>query len=128
MITKENILFSTFIGLHVEIANSSQRSYIGLEGTVVDETKNLIVIELEPKGDMVSSDTIPNTTQKADSNEAEGPEESKESKEPKEPEQSKELKIPKASSVFRFTLDDGTKMDVDGRDISFRPHERAKKV
>ena len=115
MISKENLLFSTFIGLKVEISNSSQRSYIGLKGTVVDETKNLIVIELEPKGGAVPG-------------EAEEPVESKELKEQKEQERLKEVKIPKVSSVFRFTLDDGTKMDVDGRDISFRPHERAKKV
>ncbi len=45
MITKKNLLLSTFIGLPVEIMNSSQRHLIGLKGTVVDETKNLIVIE-----------------------------------------------------------------------------------
>jgi|WetSurMetagenome_2_1015567.scaffolds.fasta_scaffold623351_1 ribonuclease P protein subunit POP4 len=50
MITKKNLLYSTFIGLGVEIANSSQRSLIGLKGTVVDETKNLIVIESEGAG------------------------------------------------------------------------------
>ena len=45
MITKENLLFSTFIGLKAQIVNSSQRPLIGLEGTIVDETKNLIVLE-----------------------------------------------------------------------------------
>jgi len=39
----------------------------------------------------------------------------------------KEVKIPKVSSVFRFTVDDGA-VDVDGREIAFRPHERPKKV
>jgi len=50
MITKKNLLYSTFIGLGIEVANSSQRGMIGLKGTVVDETKNLIVIEREGSG------------------------------------------------------------------------------
>lgn len=45
MITRKNLLYSTFIGLEVEIVNSSQRKLIGLNGVIVDETKNLIVIE-----------------------------------------------------------------------------------
>ena len=51
MITKKNLLYSTFIGLRVEVVNSSQRSLISLKGTVVDETKNLIVIEREASGE-----------------------------------------------------------------------------
>ncbi len=89
MIDRKNLLFSTFIGLEVEISNSSQRKLIGLHGKVVDETKNLIMIEV-PGG--------------------------------------KEVRVPKVSATFRFTLDDGGKMDVDGAKITFRPHERAKKV
>lgn len=89
MITAKNLLYSTFIGLEAEIINSSQRGLIGLRGKVVDETKNLIVIEGE--GGRV-------------------------------------VKVPKNSSAFRFTCEDGGKADVDGRDIMFRPHERPKKV
>lgn len=89
MITRKNLLFSTFIGLPVEISNSSQRKLMGLKGTVVDETKNLIVIERED---------------------------------------GKEVKVPKVSSVFRFTVDSGEKVDVEGSSIAFRPHERPKKV
>lgn len=87
--TKKNILFSTFIGLEVEISNSSQHDLIGLKGKVVDETKNLLVIE---KGDGNS------------------------------------VKIPKISSIFVFTLDDGSKMEIVGKKICFRPEERPKKV
>ena len=96
MITKKNLLYSTFIGLEAEIVNSSQRGLIGLKGTIVDETKNLIVIEKAGAGDDAGG--------------------------------GKELRIPKNSSTFRITAESGEKVDVDGRDIPFRPHERAKKV
>jgi len=89
MRTKKNILYSTFVGLTVEIVNSSQHDLIGLKGKVVGETKNLIMIEKENE---------------------------------------KEVKIQKVSSVFRFTLDDGEKIDIEGKKIAFRPHERPKKV
>lgn len=89
MRTKKNILYSTFIGLEIEITNSSQRELVGLKGKVVDETKNLIIVE------------------KSDG---------------------KEVKIPKVSSTFRFTLDDGSKFDIIGMKITFRPEERPKKV
>ena len=88
MRTRKNILYSTFVGLQVEIVNSSQHDLVGLKGKVVDETKNLIIIE---KGE-------------------------------------KEVKIQKVSSVFRFTLDDGENIDIEGKKIAFRPHERPKKV
>jgi len=45
MRTKKNILYSTFVGLPVEIVNSSQHDLVGTKGKVVDETKNLIIIE-----------------------------------------------------------------------------------
>ena len=89
MRTKKNILYSTFVGLKIEIANSSQHELAGVKGRVVDETKNLIVIEKED---------------------------------------GKVVKIPKVSSVFRFTLDDGSTMEIEGKKIAFRPHERPKKV
>lgn len=89
MITKKNLVYSSFIGLMVEIVNSSQRELIGVCGKIVDETKNLIVIE-KKSGD--------------------------------------EVRIPKVSSVFRFNLDNDEFVDIDGRMIAFRPHERPKKV
>ncbi len=44
-ITRRNLLYSTFIGLTAEIANSSQKDLVGLKGRVVDETKNMLVLE-----------------------------------------------------------------------------------
>ncbi len=89
MITKKNILYSSLVGLPVELVNCSQRHLVGLKGTVVDETKNLIVIE-KPDG--------------------------------------REAKIQKVSATFRFTLESGETVDIEGRRIAFRPHERPKKV
>lgn len=89
MRTKKNILYSTFIGLDVEISRSSDRKLEGLKGKVVDETKNLIIIEKED---------------------------------------GRVVKIPKISSEFAFTLDDGSIFRVEGSRITFRPHERPKKV
>lgn len=45
MRTSKNILYHTFIGLPVEITNSSSRNLMGKKGTVIDETKNLFIIE-----------------------------------------------------------------------------------
>jgi len=47
--TRKNLLYSTFIGLTVEIVNSSQKNLVGLKGRVVDETKNMLVIESNGK-------------------------------------------------------------------------------
>lgn len=88
MTDKKNLLFSTFIGLKVSIENSSDRKQIGLSGKIVDETKNLIIIEKEGGS---------------------------------------EVSIPKLSCYFRFYLSDGEAV-IKGADITYRPHERAKKV
>lgn len=45
MRTIQNILYHTFIGLEAEVVNSSARELIGKKGKIIDETKNLLVIE-----------------------------------------------------------------------------------
>ena len=89
MRTKQNILFHTFIGLEVEVVNSASRELIGKKGKIINETKNLIVIETA---------------------------------------QGKEIKLSKVSSTFSFHLDEGSDFVVEGREIAFRPEERAKKL
>ena len=44
MITVENITSHEFIGLHTEIAKSSNPQIIGLNGSIVDETKSMFTI------------------------------------------------------------------------------------
>nr|MDO8085558.1 ribonuclease P protein component 1 [Candidatus Sigynarchaeum springense] len=43
-ITPHNILFHELVGLHVSMYLPACQSLIGLEGTIVDETANLIVV------------------------------------------------------------------------------------
>ena len=45
MITPENIVRHELIGLKVKITSSTDQSNVGLEGKVVDESRNMLVIE-----------------------------------------------------------------------------------
>lgn len=47
MITPQNIFRHEFVGLPVEVAESSHEGYRGIKGKVIDETKNTIKIEDE---------------------------------------------------------------------------------
>ncbi|MBA5941785.1 MAG: ribonuclease P protein subunit [Methanophagales archaeon] len=48
-ITPGNLLQHELIGLRITVVESSNRNLQGLEGTVVDETRNMLVIEDERK-------------------------------------------------------------------------------
>jgi ribonuclease P protein subunit POP4 len=45
MITPQNIIRHELVGLRIKITHCSQRELKGIEGRVVDETKNTITIE-----------------------------------------------------------------------------------
>jgi len=45
MITSKNIKKHELIGLDVEVVQAKNQSLVGLNGKVVDETRNLLVIE-----------------------------------------------------------------------------------
>ncbi len=45
MITPQNIFRHEFIGLRVKIADSSHVGFKGMQGKIIDETKNTIKIE-----------------------------------------------------------------------------------
>ncbi len=49
MITPKNIFRHELVGLHVKVVNSTHDGFIGIEGKVVDETKNTILIEQRDK-------------------------------------------------------------------------------
>lgn len=44
MITSENIVVHEMIGLKTEINNSLNRQIVGLNGTIVDETKSMLIL------------------------------------------------------------------------------------
>ena len=45
MITEKNLLAHELIGLNARIADSKDKAKVGTSGKIVDETKNLIVME-----------------------------------------------------------------------------------
>jgi len=47
MISSRNLIRHELIDLKVEVAKSSNRFHVGIKGLVVDETKNLLIIETE---------------------------------------------------------------------------------
>ncbi len=44
-ITKQNVLRHELIGLEVRVTNSSDPTLLGTHGTVIDETRHILVIE-----------------------------------------------------------------------------------
>ncbi|MFH0962002.1 MAG: ribonuclease P protein component 1 [archaeon] len=108
--TAENLIGHELIGLKVEVVDSADKSRVGTSGTVVNETRNLLVVERKGKADGPS-----------DAKAAAGGEE----------------KIPKKGTLFRFHLpDDGKnarkkqegKVDVEGWLIHGNPEERTKRM
>ncbi len=43
-ITPDNIMFHELVGLHVSMVRPACQSLAGLEGTIVDETANMVVV------------------------------------------------------------------------------------
>ena len=52
MITPKNLVHHEFIGLNVKVINKANKS-LNSNGTVIDETKNTIKIEVEENGNFV---------------------------------------------------------------------------
>jgi ribonuclease P protein subunit POP4 len=47
MLTSKNLVRHELIGLIAEVAESTNRFQVGIKGTVVDETKNVLIIETD---------------------------------------------------------------------------------
>ncbi|RZN55395.1 MAG: hypothetical protein DSO09_04385 [Candidatus Methanomethylicota archaeon] len=43
-ISPDNLIYHDLIGLKVEVINSTDPTQIGVHGTVIDETKNMLII------------------------------------------------------------------------------------
>ncbi len=83
----KNIVLNELIGLKARVLKSLDRKQEGISGTVIDETKNTILLETR----------------------------------------NGKKSIIKITSVFRF-YHGGDSFVVDGKEISFRPHERTEKA
>lgn len=81
-----DIIRHELIGLEARIARSTNRSLAGVNGVIVDESRNTL--------------TIKNKRRK--------------------------LIVPKQSATFRFTLTDGTFLEVEGYRLVARPENRLK--
>lgn len=54
MITEQNITSHELIGLHTEITKSSNSQIIGLNGTITDETKSMIIMDTKNGTKMIA--------------------------------------------------------------------------
>ena len=109
MISSKNIFYHELIGLELKVVDSSNPSLIGLCGTVIDETKKTLLIEVksEVKNDGNIEDLSSNQN---DFNFI-----------------YKEKLIQKDVSVFQFKVPDGTIVEIDGKILLNRPEDRIKK-
>lgn len=78
---------SELIGLNAKVTKSTNKDSIGIQGTIIDETRNTLIIRH-------------NNTDKT---------------------------VPKETTVFQFTLPNGTVLEVEGNAITGRPEDRVKK-
>ena len=58
MITPQNVFRHELIGLDVEIVDSSHRGFVGIKGTVIDETRNTITVETNDAEKMIPKDNV----------------------------------------------------------------------
>jgi ribonuclease P protein subunit POP4 len=78
---------SELIGLNAKVTKSTNKDTIGITGTVIDETRNTLIIRH-------------NNTDKT---------------------------VPKETTIFQFTLPNGSIVEVEGNAITGRPEDRVKK-
>ena len=109
MISSKNIFYHELIGLELKVVDSSNPSLIGLCGTVIDETKKTLLIEVKSEvkndgniGDLSSNQNDFDFIYK-------------------------EKLIQKDVSVFQFKVPDGTIVEIDGKILLNRPEDRIKK-
>lgn len=109
MISSKNIFYHELIGLELKVVDSSNPSLIGLCGTVIDETKKTLLIEVKSE---VSKDGNAKalSSNQNDFNFI-----------------YREKLIQKDVSVFQFKVPDGTIVEIDGKILLNRPEDRIKK-
>ena len=58
MITPQNVFRHEFIGLTVEVIDSNHEGYVGLQGRIIDETRNTITVETNDTEKMIPKDNV----------------------------------------------------------------------
>ena len=116
MLSSKNIFYHELIGLELKVVDSSNPSLIGLCGTVIDETKKTLLIEVKSGVKNIKSE-IKN----------DGNIEDLSSNQNDFDFIYKEKLIQKDVSVFQFKVPDGTIVEIDGKILLNRPEDRIKK-
>ena len=109
MISSKNIFYHELIGLELKVVDSSNPSLIGLCGTVIDETKKTLLIEV--KSELKTDGNIEDLSSNQNDFDF----------------IYKEKLIQKDVSVFQFKVPDGTIVEIDGKILLNRPEDRIKK-
>lgn len=109
MISSKNIFYHELIGLELKVVDSSNPSLIGLCGTVIDETKKTLLIEV--KSEVKNDGNIEDLSSNQNDFDF----------------IYKEKLIQKDVSVFQFKVPDGTIVEIDGKILLNRPEDRIKK-
>lgn len=120
MISSKNIFYHELIGLELKVVDSSNPSLIGLSGTVIDETKKTLLIEVKEKvqdKDLQDKDLQGKDFQDKDLS----------SNQNDFNFICKDKLIQKDVSVFQFKVPDGTIVEIDGKILLNRPEDRIKK-
>ena len=122
MISSKNIFYHELIGLELKVVDSSNPSLIGLMGTVIDETKKTLLIEVPIKAFDNGSESM------GLDNLSNGQDEDFSSNQQNHFNLIyKEKLIQKDVSIFQFKVPDGTIVEIDGKILLNRPEDRIKK-
>ncbi len=130
MISSKNIFYHELIGLELKVVDSSNPSLIGLSGTVIDETKKTLLIEVPIKtSDEVSKKAFDKGSDDMGLDElSAGQDEDFSSNQQNHFNLVyKEKLIQKDVSIFQFKVPDGTIVEIDGKILLNRPEDRIKK-
>ena len=130
MISSKNIFYHELIGLELKVVDSSNPSLIGLSGTVIDETKKTLLIEVPIKtSDEVSKKAFDKGSADMGLDElSAGQDEDFSSNQQNHFNLVyKEKLIQKDVSIFQFKVPDGTIVEIDGKILLNRPEDRIKK-
>ena len=110
MISSKNIFYHELIGLELKVVDSSNPSLIGLMGTVIDETKKTLLIEVPIKAFDNGSESM------GLDNLSNGQDEDFSSNQQNHFNLIyKEKLIQKDVSIFQFKVPDGTIVEIDGK-------------